>query len=149
MEWSTPIKGLPTTNAKLTVLPISALTRWMDKSTWSGYQGGQLMPPAAVAWDHTAITYNLNKTEYPDYAKSDMVLSTTLSDLLRDGLVMWKGVPTANKEGEVEPELRSLVERMASLRKSWYGALWDVKAVKNSTNIAYTDLPLDLHMDLT
>ncbi len=149
MEWSTPVKGLPLTNAKLTVIPISSLTRWLDKSTWSGYQGGQLMPPAAVAWDQTRITYNLNKVDYNGYAKSDRVLSNTLGDLLRDGLVMWKGVPTANKEGEVEPELRPLVERMASLRKSWYGQLWDVKAVKNSTNIAYTDLPLDLHMDLT
>jgi len=149
MEWSTPVKGLPANNAKLTVIPVSVLTRWFDKSNWSGYQGGQLMPPAPVAWDHTAISYNLNKVDYPDYAKSDTILASTLSDLLRDGLVMWTGVPTAKKDGEAEPELRPLVERMASLRKSWYGELWDVKAVKNSTNIAYTDLPLDLHMDLT
>ncbi|KAG8713920.1 hypothetical protein FRC11_010502 [Ceratobasidium sp. 423] len=70
--------------------------------------------------------------------------------LLRYGILIVRGVP---HESTVRgPSGPAGVSEMASLvglvRETFYGRFWDVISVRGSTNIAYTDLNLDLHMDL-
>ncbi|TFY59238.1 hypothetical protein EVJ58_g5901 [Rhodofomes roseus] len=45
-------------------------------------------------------------------------------------------------------ELRRLAERFGEIRETFYGQTWDVKNMRNSKNIAYTNVDLGLHMDL-
>lgn len=45
-------------------------------------------------------------------------------------------------------ELRKLAETFSNIRETFYGQVWDVVNVRNSRNIAYTNLDLGLHMDL-
>ncbi|KAI9187862.1 hypothetical protein H9P43_002253 [Blastocladiella emersonii ATCC 22665] len=68
-----------------------------------------------------------------------------LEQVASHGLVFFHHVPTDRGEDYVE----TLAKRFGhALRHTFYGPSWDVKSVANSTNIAYTNLFLGLHMDL-
>lgn len=75
------------------------------------------------------------------------VLLEVYRKLLRDGLVFFKGIPT-DKTSNEECELRALGVRLGELRHTFYGETWDVRNVRDSKNIAYTNLDLGFHMDL-
>ncbi|KEP52519.1 gamma-butyrobetaine dioxygenase [Rhizoctonia solani 123E] len=70
--------------------------------------------------------------------------------LLRYGILIVRGVP--HESTQRGPEGPAGVSEMAGLlglvRETFYGKLWDVISARASTNIAYTNLNLDLHMDL-
>ena len=70
-----------------------------------------------------------------------------MTQLERVGLVFVQGVPNTETSNEA-CELRRVAETFGEIRNTFYGPLWDVKNVKNSRNIAYTNLDLGLHMDL-
>ncbi|KAM5546223.1 hypothetical protein V8D89_000349 [Ganoderma adspersum] len=74
-------------------------------------------------------------------------LHAGMTQLTQYGLFFVTGVPTEKTSNE-ECELRALGERFGELRKTFYGETWDVKAIRNSRNIAYTNVDLGLHMDL-
>jgi gamma-butyrobetaine dioxygenase len=70
-----------------------------------------------------------------------------ITQLSRYGILFITGVP--NKETSNDTcELRRLAEHFGEIRHTFYGQVWDVKNVRNSRNIAYTNLDLGLHMDL-
>ena len=71
----------------------------------------------------------------------------TMTQLERDGLVFLQGVPNLETSNEA-CELRRVAEAFGEIRNTFYGPLWDVKDIKDSRNIAYTNLDLGLHMDL-
>lgn len=145
-EWSLPLKGTSPPHkpsAKLSVVPLDVLVRLLDRSPPQGSL------PAPTPWDRAALSRTLVRTPYPDFLSSDAALEHTLEGLIKDGICLVDDVPTHPREGGHEPELRRLVERIGSLRRTWYGDLWDVKAEEGSLNIAYTNLDLGLHMDLT
>lgn len=145
-EWSKPLKGHaanPTT-AKLSVVPTRNLLALLDNPQHP--LDGELPPPRT--WDRAALQKTLVRMPYDRFRSDDAALLETLDALVRDGIVFLTGVPTAEREGH-HTELRKLVEHIGSLRRTWYGDLWDVKAVEGSLNIAYTNLDLGLHMDLT
>ena len=89
----------------------------------------------------------LKRTSYEAFKTDDVALRETLEALTRDGIVLLTGVPTEEKEGHAT-ELKRVVERIGTLKRTWYGDLWDVRAKEDSENIAYTNLDLGLHMDL-
>ena len=68
-------------------------------------------------------------------------------ELLRSGLVFFHDVPT-KETSDSTCELRQLATRLSEIRYTFYGETWDVRAISNSKNIAYTNLNLGLHMDL-
>lgn len=70
-----------------------------------------------------------------------------LSQLTGYGLVVLTGVP-ADKTGDMECELRTAMGVLGELRNTFYGTTWDVKALRESRNIAYTDVDLGFHQDL-
>jgi gamma-butyrobetaine dioxygenase len=74
-------------------------------------------------------------------------LLAALNQLLQYGLLIVSRVPNEETSDDT-CELRTLAERFGEIRKTFYGTLFDVKNVRNSTNIAYTNLDLGLHMDL-
>ncbi|KAM0753301.1 Clavaminate synthase-like protein [Meredithblackwellia eburnea MCA 4105] len=104
--------------------------------------------PPLKTWDKATLRPALALASYKDYSTSDAALHKLLGSLLQTGIAFVGQVPTAEKKG-INTELRKLVERIGSLRKTWYGDLWDVRAEEGSKNIAYTNLDLGLHMDLT
>ncbi|OSC99236.1 Clavaminate synthase-like protein [Trametes coccinea BRFM310] len=76
---------------------------------------------------------------------SGLLLAVT--QLTRYGLLFVTSVPN-EKTSNNDCELRKLAERFGELRTTFYGETWDVKNIKNSRNIAYTNIDLGLHMDL-
>ncbi|KAJ1299897.1 hypothetical protein OPQ81_005016 [Rhizoctonia solani] len=70
--------------------------------------------------------------------------------VLRDGFMLLRGVPTEKtKYGHTAPSaVEPLAHMFGIVRETMYGRLWDVVSKKKSTNIAFTNLKLDLHMDL-
>lgn len=74
-------------------------------------------------------------------------LLKAITQLNRYGLLFVTGVPNT-ETSDVTCELQSLAFQFGEIRETFYGRVWDVKNVKNSKNIAYTNLNLNLHMDL-
>ncbi|GAA5990846.1 hypothetical protein JCM5350_005138 [Sporobolomyces pararoseus] len=148
-EWSTPLEtpGLDSKSLKLSVVEIEKLKALLQGGEQESKVLGELPKPRL--WDRSELEQTLVKEDYKEFKQDDKVLLNVLDGLLKDGIVFLKNVPTIEKLGHTKPELKSLVERIGSLRKTWYGDLWDVKAEPNSKNIAYTNLDLGLHMDLT
>ncbi|GJJ13052.1 hypothetical protein Clacol_007301 [Clathrus columnatus] len=74
-------------------------------------------------------------------------LHRAFSQLIRYGLVFLTGVPI-DKTDDLHCEVRRMGEIFGRIRETFYGQVWDVISVRNSTNIANTNLDLGLHMDL-
>ncbi|GAA5910476.1 hypothetical protein JCM6882_007365 [Rhodosporidiobolus microsporus] len=147
-EWSTPLStpGVPIQARKLSVVPVDFLAGILKDDAAHREATGVL--PLEQPWDRAGLVARLKRTDYAAFAKDDGALLETLAALQRDGIVLLTGVPTQEREGH-HTELRKVVERIGTLRSTWYGDLFDVKAVEGSKNIAYTNLDLGLHMDLT
>ncbi|GAA5925774.1 uncharacterized protein JCM15063_005114 [Sporobolomyces koalae] len=147
-EWSTPLKtrGMDPKTVKLSVVPLTVLTAALRGGQAQDQVVGKL--PESRLWDRDSLQQTLVRTDYNDFINSPAALLESLDGLVRDGIVFVENVPIREKEGHAT-ELKRLVERIGSIRKTWYGDLWDVKAEEGSRNIAYTNLDLGLHMDLT
>ncbi|KAJ7059222.1 hypothetical protein C8F01DRAFT_275252 [Mycena amicta] len=74
-------------------------------------------------------------------------LRTAIDQLCTRGLLFVTGVPNRETSDE-KCELPRLAERFSYIRETFYGKVWDVVNLRNSKNIAYTNLDLGLHMDL-
>ncbi|GAA6011920.1 hypothetical protein JCM11491_000103 [Sporobolomyces phaffii] len=147
-EWSTPLAtpGVDPKAVKLSVVPVKSLAALVRGGRTRAAHDGHL--PPARTWDREQLARSLVRIDYRDFATSDRHRFEMLDGLVRDGIVLLRNVPTDSKAGH-DTELRRVVERIGSLRRTWYGDLWDVKAEQGSRNIAYTNLDLGLHMDLT
>ena len=74
-------------------------------------------------------------------------LLVAIHQIAKYGLLFVSDVP--NKETSNDKcELFTLAQLFGDIRHTWYGRVWDVINTKDSTNIAYTNLNLGLHMDL-
>lgn len=78
---------------------------------------------------------------------SALGLHTAMTQLLRYGLLFVTGVPIKQTSNDT-CELRVLAEKFSEIRTTFYGETWDVKAIRESRNIAYTNVFLGFHMDL-
>jgi gamma-butyrobetaine dioxygenase len=74
-------------------------------------------------------------------------LLKAITQLVQYGLIFVTDVPP-EKTDNAHCELQNLAQVFGEIRETFYGRVWDVKNVTNSKNIAYTNLNLDLHMDL-
>ncbi|KAF4612989.1 hypothetical protein D9613_011018 [Agrocybe pediades] len=74
-------------------------------------------------------------------------LVDAITQLAKYGLIFVTGVPNRETESG-RCELGVLARRFGEIRETFYGVLWDVVNLKDSRNIAYTNLDLGLHMDL-
>ncbi|KAF8888837.1 Clavaminate synthase-like protein [Infundibulicybe gibba] len=100
------------------------------------------------AWNHASVTAEGKDLFLPYQSlETPTGLLVAMTQLAQYGLVFISGVPNAETTNET-CELRTLAERFGEIRPTFYGPLWDVKNIRNSRNIAYTNLDLGLHMDL-
>ncbi|KAI0356747.1 Clavaminate synthase-like protein [Trametes cingulata] len=100
-----------------------------------------------VEWDAQRLRSARNLFIPYEALDSPSGLLSAIEQLSRYGLLFVTSVPNERTSNE-ECELRRLGERFGELRRTFYGETWDVKNVKNSRNIAYTNVDLGLHMDL-
>jgi gamma-butyrobetaine dioxygenase len=98
-------------------------------------------------WDLKAINQAPNLwVSYPSLREPSGLLKAT-KQLAQYGLLFVSDVPHTEPHDD-GCELPKLAEYFGDIRQTFYGRLFDVKSVRNSINIAYTDLDLGLHMDL-
>ncbi|KAJ7243601.1 Clavaminate synthase-like protein [Mycena haematopus] len=98
-------------------------------------------------WNAAEISKNPKK--FVDYVslQERSGLRLAIDQLCSDGLLFVRGVPN-EETADATCELRKLAGIFSQLRETFYGQVWDVVNVRNSRNIAYTNLDLGLHMDL-
>ncbi|KAG8979230.1 hypothetical protein FRB94_012470 [Tulasnella sp. JGI-2019a] len=86
---------------------------------------------------------------YSDFLSLKSTFLHGLKQLTQYGLLIITSVPTTiPPTGSPDWELRRVANSLSYIRETFYGDMWDVKKVGESKNVAYTDLDLDLHMDL-
>lgn len=74
-------------------------------------------------------------------------LSKAIDQITKYGLLFMTGVPT-DKTSNEECALRDVAGVFGEIRETMYGRTWNVQNIRNSRNIAYTNLYLGIHMDL-
>lgn len=100
-----------------------------------------------VAWDTSSISGKKDLFIPYQSLQTSSGLVTAITHLSKYGLLFIQDVPNSETADEV-CELRKLADLFGHIRPTFYGETWDVKNVRNSRNIAYTNLDLGLHMDL-
>ncbi|KAL1742998.1 hypothetical protein HDZ31DRAFT_41938 [Schizophyllum fasciatum] len=102
---------------------------------------------SAEPWDAASITKTKDLFVPYEALRVPAQQLAAIVQLLRHGLVFVTGVPQA-ETADATCELRTLAAAFGRIRYTFYGHVWDVRNVKDSRNIAYTNLDLGLHMDL-
>ncbi|KAF8127811.1 hypothetical protein K438DRAFT_917781 [Mycena galopus ATCC 62051] len=98
-------------------------------------------------WDAAATSKNPSLfVDYKSLAEP-AGLRVAIDQLCVQGLLFVRGVPNEDT-ADATCELRALAGRFSQIRETFYGQVWDVVNLRNSRNIAYTNLDLGLHMDL-
>lgn len=82
---------------------------------------------------------------YNEVQRDEKALLGALKQLTNYGLTVLRDVPTTITG---EWELEKVANLLSHVRETFYGPLWDVRSLAAARNVAYTDLDLDLHMDL-
>lgn len=80
------------------------------------------------------------------------VLLDVLTQLTNYGIVFLQGVPTS-KDKAGDWEVQKIANMFSQVRETMWGKMWDVKSVPSrrglpGRNVAFTEMDLDLHMDL-
>ncbi|KAJ7178186.1 hypothetical protein C8R46DRAFT_943223, partial [Mycena filopes] len=103
-------------------------------------------PPERL-WGRAEISANPNL--FVPYAslQGDTGLRAAIDQLCADGLLFVTGVPH-EETADATCELRALAGMFSHIRETFYGQVWDVVNLRESRNIAYTNLDLGFHMDL-
>ncbi|KAG6809745.1 hypothetical protein H0H92_014880 [Tricholoma furcatifolium] len=132
---------------------------WMDghKSHYtSSFLERNSSPKKLFAYHKEVVEENWNNvviSKSPDLFLSYESLQTpegllsALTQLSRYGLLFVRNVPH-QETSDTRCELPSLARLFGHIRTTFYGRLWDVISIRDSKNIAYTNLDLGLHMDL-
>lgn len=84
--------------------------------------------------------------DYAAYMTDAATFWNALQALNRDGIVLLDDVPAQGPAGQ--PGVAAVAERIAYLRETSYGRVFDVVSVPNAENLAYTSLGLEMHADL-
>jgi len=123
--------------------PTEYLARYSSYGRLSAFHHDVRQQP----WNLTKISANEQLFVPYESFQTDSGRLAAMTQLERDGLVLIQNVPIAETSNET-CELRRVAEAFGEIRQTFYGPLWDVKNVKDSRNIGYTNLDLGLHMDL-
>lgn len=123
--------------------PSEFLERYSSNEKWRAFHRD--VDP--VPWDKSRIESTSNLYVEYDTLKTPAGLLAALDQLTRHGLVFVTRISTEKTSAE-ECEAAHLAEYFSEIRETFYGRVWDVINVRNSKNIAYTNLHLGLHMDL-
>lgn len=124
--------------------PLAYLARYTSNSAIAAFRSD----PVPAMWADAATVQSSSnlRMEYANL-NTDEGLLAALEQLTTYGLLFMRNVPHARTSAE-DCELERLAARLGEVRETFYGRTWDVRNVRQSTNIAYTNLDLGLHMDL-
>lgn len=127
--------------------PLDWLYKYASDDQLNAYYRPVKAGERSIYW--TAEVLKSSPTLWLDYSTltKQKHLQQAFNQLLLYGILFVKGVDTTNKDND-RCELQKLANIFGRIRDTFYGPLWDVKSVPQSLNIAYTNLNLDLHMDL-
>ena len=116
---------------------------WLRKHCYSPAAMAEHRPPRHL-WDAThAEQAAVVVVDFGDYFTTDRGVQAWIEALLRDGIVLLRGVPT-------EPgKLPDIARRIGPVRHSNFGEYYDVVSMPNPNAVAYTSLGLELHTDLS
>jgi gamma-butyrobetaine dioxygenase len=143
INWRDDIPGYP--EGHQTALPLDFLRESLRLE--NNYRTMQHEIPAHTFWENKTMTRDITYLDYNSYMKSEETLYKALKMLYTHGLVFLKNVPDTISTDSAT-SVTSIVERIGSMRLTFYGRTWDVKSVPNAKNVAYTNVYLGLHMDL-
>ena len=93
-------------------------------------------------WDKQRISQQLPVHAFSKIMQQDADLLTWLRDLRDYGITLVTAVDTTGSA------LKAVAERIAFIRETNFGTLFEVKAKPNANSTAYTTLRLPLHTDL-
>lgn len=93
-------------------------------------------------WDRDTIAQQVRKVDYTEFMAGGDAMWAVVLDLVRLGLVYLENVPRD------EDSILRITTRLASVRETFYGRTFDVRAKPNAENVAYTSGYLGLHQDL-
>lgn len=127
--------------------PLSLLTRYSSPAHLSAFHRDTPRTP----WSSSTFSQVPDQVlPYEALAKPAGLLSA-LTQLIRYGILFLTGVPTTyvNDDSRSCCETSKLAQMLGEIRPTFYGEMWDVKNIVDSRNIAYTDLDLGLHVDLS
>ncbi|QLL34032.1 hypothetical protein HG536_0F03570 [Torulaspora globosa] len=100
-----------------------------------------------VLWDRKTLKGNiadLNSVNYEGFMNEEQKLYKALTILQKYGLTFINDVPKGDHDA-----VRKICERIGPIRNTIYGETFDVKSdVTTTSNIAYSNFSLPLHMDL-
>jgi len=99
------------------------------------------------AWDRQSLERGL--IEIPcDKMETPAVADAAIKTIFRDGLAVFRDVPVEEQSPD-KCSLITLANKLGRVMPTWYGEqCFAVRSFAEARNIAYTSLPLDLHMDL-
>jgi gamma-butyrobetaine dioxygenase len=90
--------------------------------------------PQQVYWDGDIMERSILRTDYNAFLEDDQMLHRVLMQLHLYGLAFFVNIPSENTDGT---EISKLARRIGEIKQTFYGTTWDVKAVRESKNIAY------------
>lgn len=122
------------------------LTRYAEPSGQTRHTSHYDDVLARIPWDLSSLPHP-KVIPYEEFMKDPL---DGFIQVLRYGILLLRGVPYEWTEpGMHAPSaVEGLADVFGIVRETMYGRLWDVVSKKGSTNIAFTNLNLDLHMDL-
>ncbi|CCE94200.1 Aim17p TDEL_0H03410 [Torulaspora delbrueckii] len=100
-----------------------------------------------VLWDKKTLKGHMEdlvSVNYDGFMKNEEQLYKALTTLQKYGLALINNVPKGNEDA-----VKDICERVGPIRNTIYGETFDVKSnITTTSNIAYSNLALPLHMDL-
>jgi gamma-butyrobetaine dioxygenase len=127
------------------------ITFWPDgheavfSRSWLARQGGPAADDRTEAakrlWTAADFPGGPPGCAWPEYRARDAVRADGLAGLLRDGMLLLRGVPA-------EPgAVLAVAATMGYVRETNYGRLFDVRVTATPSNLAFTGLPIAPHTD--
>ncbi|TIM96865.1 MAG: trimethyllysine dioxygenase [Mesorhizobium sp.] len=96
-----------------------------------------------TVWDANNATECCQTVKHDDFANDDDVLAMMLQNLRRYGMILVKDVPLSTEAS------RRVVERIAYIRSSIFGEMWDLKSNAKMADTGATPLEITPHSDGT
>lgn len=100
-----------------------------------------LLPDPSL-WSSSDLSSGIPEMKFEEIMDNEKKLWEWVYLLHSVGVVIIKNVP------RVKTSVKKVAEKIAYLRNTMYGETWDVIAVPDPINVAYTNIPLELHQDL-
>lgn len=101
------------------------------------------VPPTGVLhWDRDTLERHASRIDFAAYAHTDDALWDAVVALNRTGIVFLSDVPRDHDA------VVRIASRIASIKETFYGRTFDVRAKPDAENVAYTSAYLGLHQDL-